>query len=652
VNNNANSNDCNGHGTHCAGTVGSKDYGVCKHCRLIAVKVLDCGGSGSWSSVINGINWVINQTQSTGIPSVVSMSLGGGYSAIVNNAVANAVSAGIVTVVAAGNENSDACGRSPASTPSAITVGAISKTNTRSSYSNFGSCLDIYAPGDDIVSTWIGSNTALNTISGTSMATPHVAGVAAVYRSYNPSKTATEVRNFLVDQISTLNVISNLDANSPNRVLYSQIENLNQTDRTLAPTVAPTRSPTLPPTTLSPTTASPTVLTFSRNLLVVSSIRDYYGSEFNASISQFLFGEMFPLSVDNMDIDLALQVKSGASWSNVRSSTSGTSREQISFTATSAGTYRWRVYVFSGSSQMNITFRSNIEQSVNFVTVSPTLPPTTLSPTLSPTASPTVSPTLPPTTLSPTLSPTASPTALIMFPTNLTVLAAVFKNYFGNEFNASSSQSLIGEMFPLSADNMDLDLSLQMKSGTIWTNVRSSTSSTSRELILFTTALAGTYRWRIYVYSGTSQMNLTFRSNVASSIVFSTPTFAPTLAPTTRSPTLTAAPTVFLFPLSLTVLSEKRNYLGTPFTVAASQLLTANFFPISPSNMDLDLYLELNGTSWTTVRSSASTSSTESISFTTLSSGTYRWRIYVFGSPIPGLRMNMTFRSNIQTAFT
>jgi hypothetical protein len=223
VNNNADSNDCNGHGTHCAGTVGSKDYGVCKHCRLIAVKVLDCGGSGTWSSVINGINWVINQAQSTGIPSVISMSLGGAYMAIVNDAVANAVSAGIVTVVAAGNENSDACGRSPASTPSAITVGAISKTNTRSSYSNFGRCLDIYAPGDDIVSTWIGSNTALNTISGTSMATPHVAGVAAIYRSYNPSKTAIQVRDDIV-QSATVNVISGLDALSPNALLYSAID--------------------------------------------------------------------------------------------------------------------------------------------------------------------------------------------------------------------------------------------------------------------------------------------------------------------------------------------------------------------------------------------------------------------------------------------
>jgi serine protease len=185
------------------------------------------------------------------------MSLGAGFSSTLNSAVARAVNAGIVTVVAAGNSRGFACSYSPASAPSAITVGAISMTSSISLYSNFGNCVDIFAPGDKITSAWIvqrmnwdwiPSNTALKTLSGTSMATPHVAGVAAVYRSYNPTKTATQVRDFLVDQISTINAISGLDANTPNRLLYSRIDNLNQTDRVL-PTAAPTRSPT----TLSPT---------------------------------------------------------------------------------------------------------------------------------------------------------------------------------------------------------------------------------------------------------------------------------------------------------------------------------------------------------------------------------------------------------------
>jgi hypothetical protein len=223
VDNNADSNDCNGHGTHCAGTIGARDYGVCKHCRIIAVKVMDCAGSGSSTSVISGINWVIEHARTTGIPAVISMSLGSGFFDPVNIAIQDAVNSGIVAVVAAGNDNSDACNYSPASAPSAITVGAISKTGAKSTYSNFGRCVDIFAPGDVITSTWIGSTTAINTISGTSMATPHVAGVAAAYRSYNPLKTPNEVRNYLVDTISTVNSISNLDASSPNKVIFSRL---------------------------------------------------------------------------------------------------------------------------------------------------------------------------------------------------------------------------------------------------------------------------------------------------------------------------------------------------------------------------------------------------------------------------------------------
>jgi serine protease len=174
VYNNANSSDCDGHGTHVAGTIGGKDYGVCKHCRLIAVKVLGCDGSGSSSGVISGINWVISHAQSTGVPLVMSMSIEGGFFATLNDYVTSAVNAGIVAVVAAGNSNANACSYSPASTFSAITVGAVSSSTVKSTYSNFGSCVDIFAPGDNIPSAWIGSNTAVRSISGTSMATPHM----------------------------------------------------------------------------------------------------------------------------------------------------------------------------------------------------------------------------------------------------------------------------------------------------------------------------------------------------------------------------------------------------------------------------------------------------------------------------------------------
>lgn len=170
--------DCNGHGTHVAGTVGGITYGVAPDVTLHAVRVLDCGGSGTTSGVIAGIDWVIaNHIK----PAVINMSLGGGVSTAMNDAVARAHAAGITVVVAAGNSNADACSHSPASAPEAITIGSTTSLDARSSFSNFGTCVDIFAPGSSITSAWIGNDTASNTISGTSMASPHVAGAAALY---------------------------------------------------------------------------------------------------------------------------------------------------------------------------------------------------------------------------------------------------------------------------------------------------------------------------------------------------------------------------------------------------------------------------------------------------------------------------------------
>ncbi|KFX93775.1 hypothetical protein V495_00278 [Pseudogymnoascus sp. VKM F-4514 (FW-929)] len=168
--------DENGHGTHCAGTIGGATYGVSNKAKLVAVKVLDGEGSGSNSGVIAGIEWV---GKNAGPKSVLSMSLGGELSEALNAAAASTIKAGVTVVVAAGNDGADASGYSPASAPDAITVGAIDKTNTRADFSNFGPVLDVFAPGVDVLSAWIGSPDAQNTISGTSMATPHVAGLAA-----------------------------------------------------------------------------------------------------------------------------------------------------------------------------------------------------------------------------------------------------------------------------------------------------------------------------------------------------------------------------------------------------------------------------------------------------------------------------------------
>jgi subtilisin family serine protease len=214
--------DCNGHGTHVAGTVGGSTYGVAKGVSLVAVRVLNCSGSGTNSGVIAGINWVAANAIR---PAVANMSLGGGASQAVDDAVAGATNAGVTMAVAAGNGDAagnplDACTTSPARAPSAITVSATDTTDTKASWANFGTCVDIFAPGVNITSSWYSSTTATNTISGTSMATPHVAGVAALYLATNTTATPAAVASALISN-STSGVVRNPGSGSPNRLLYS-----------------------------------------------------------------------------------------------------------------------------------------------------------------------------------------------------------------------------------------------------------------------------------------------------------------------------------------------------------------------------------------------------------------------------------------------
>ena len=188
--------DCNGHGTHVAGTVGGSTYGVAKAVQLVAVRVLNCSGSGTNAGVIGGVDWV---TANAIKPAVANMSLGGGANTALDNAVRNSIASGVTYGLAAGNDSgANACNTSPARTTEAITVGATTNTDARSSFSNFGTCLDIFAPGSSITSAWYTSNTATNTISGTSMATPHVVGAAALVASANPGWTPAQVRDYLV----------------------------------------------------------------------------------------------------------------------------------------------------------------------------------------------------------------------------------------------------------------------------------------------------------------------------------------------------------------------------------------------------------------------------------------------------------------------
>jgi PKD repeat protein len=195
VNDGNGTNDCDGHGTHVAGTVGGATYGVAKSVKLYAVRVLDCSGNGSVSGVIAGVDWVTANHVS---PAVANMSLGGSVSATLDQAVQSSIASGVTYAIAAGNSNADACTQSPARAPQAITVAATTSTDARASFSNYGTCVDIFAPGQSITSAYNGSDNQTAVLSGTSMATPHVTGVAALYLEKNPGATPAAVTTALL----------------------------------------------------------------------------------------------------------------------------------------------------------------------------------------------------------------------------------------------------------------------------------------------------------------------------------------------------------------------------------------------------------------------------------------------------------------------
>lgn len=216
--------DCNGHGTHVAGTIGGKNYGINKKANIVGVRVLDCSGSGTWEGVLEGIEWV---TQNHIKPAVVNMSLGGPTSQAIDDAVEASINAGVVYVVAGGNESTSACKSSPARAVNAITVGATTKFDARASYSNYGNCLDLFAPGSDILSAWYSSSSSTRTISGTSMASPHVAGVASLYMSLNPQATPAQVAAALVAGAAA-GKVGSPGSGSPNRLLNTQFLGVTQ----------------------------------------------------------------------------------------------------------------------------------------------------------------------------------------------------------------------------------------------------------------------------------------------------------------------------------------------------------------------------------------------------------------------------------------
>ncbi|MEV0680116.1 S8 family serine peptidase [Actinosynnema sp. NPDC050436] len=218
IDNDSDASDCHGHGTHVAGTVGSATYGVAKKARMVAVRVLDCQSSGQWSQIIGGFDWV---AANAGANSVMTASLGGSSNSSVDDAVAKVVAKGITSTIAAGNNNGDACQTSPARTPSAITVGATDNADKRSLWSNgqgsnYGTCVDLFAPGTNITSTL--QNGGSGQMSGTSMATPHVAGAAALYLTAKPGSTPSQVTQALLTAATPDKVTD--PKGSPNKLLY------------------------------------------------------------------------------------------------------------------------------------------------------------------------------------------------------------------------------------------------------------------------------------------------------------------------------------------------------------------------------------------------------------------------------------------------
>jgi subtilisin family serine protease len=302
--------DCNGHGTHVSGTIGGSAYGMAKGVRLVAVRVLDCAGAGTIAGVIAGIDWV---TYNHNGPSVANMSLGGGFNQPVNDAVTKSIAHGVTYAIAAGNSNANACSFSPASTPGAITVAATTLsggTDVRAGFSNYGSCVDVFDPGVNITSAWIGSTTAINTISGTSMASPHVAGLAALYLQSNPYATPALV-NDVVKSTAVAGIVSD-PAGSPN--LFARKWN---------------------------------------GILAATGSSSYQpdGSYWYQGTSGYIQGWL--AGTGGTDPDLYLLRWNGSAWVYVASSTSFTPNERIVYLGT-AGYYRFQVYAYSGAGSYDL----------------------------------------------------------------------------------------------------------------------------------------------------------------------------------------------------------------------------------------------------------------------------------------------------------
>jgi len=374
--------DCHGHGTHVAGTVGGLTYGVAKNVEIVAVKVLTCSGSGTTQGVINGVEWTAADAAAKGKPATANMSLGGGFSTALNTAVKALNNGGVPTVVAAGNDNGNACNKSPASEPDVITVGSTTITDARSSFSNYGTCLDIFAPGSSITAAWVGNDDATNTISGTSMASPHVCGGVALL--LQEGVAADDIAEEIVGR-ATKNKVTNPQAGSPNELLF-----VGETGPTNAPTPAP---PTPAPTPCISSTVTVEVTT------------DNYPAETAWKLTNNCSGD------EEASRGLGSFPSSGTTYADEECVPAA----QYTFTITDS--YGDGICCNYGSGSYVVTYDGDVvkeggsfggSESITFGSCAPTDAPTH-APTDAPTHAPTDAPTHAP-THAPTANPTDAPT--------------------------------------------------------------------------------------------------------------------------------------------------------------------------------------------------------------------------------------------------
>ena len=318
INDGLGAGDCNGHGTHVGGTIGGQTYGIAKQVRLVSVRVFDCAGSGTSAGVISGIDWV---TRNAAKPAVANLSLGSAVSPVLDTAVRNLIASGVTAVAAAGNSNADACTNSPGRVPEAVTVGATTSSDARSSFSNYGTCLDLFAPGSTITSAWHTGDAIIANLSGTSMAAPHATGAAALFLQNNRTATPQAVRDALVSAATT-GVVSSAGTGSPNRLLYT----------------GPTKILTCA------ALAERYTGTVSQGQTVFQPNGTYYYSSTSGMHTGCLDG---PVTTD-FDLRLFQWNSATSEWNIVATSESSSSHEEVKYSGT-AGYYLWKVTAYAGS---------------------------------------------------------------------------------------------------------------------------------------------------------------------------------------------------------------------------------------------------------------------------------------------------------------